>query len=61
MEHYSPLPLMLFLSAIGGAVAASVCLFFGASFLLALLAHCLGGTAIMIATGLLFSRPDYLS
>ncbi|EPX81236.1 hypothetical protein [Litoreibacter arenae] len=56
IDHSSSLPLLLILSVIGGAVAASVCMIFGAGWLLAFGAYSLGGALIFVITGLLVSR-----
>ncbi len=46
---------MLVLSAIGGAVAGSLCLFYGGGIFLAFCAYGVGGAVILVATGLLLS------
>ena len=49
---------MLVLSSIGGAVAGSLCLLFGAGLLLAFCAYSFGGAIVFLATGLLYSRRE---
>lgn len=58
MDHYSPLPFMLVLSSIGGAVAASLCLLFGTGLFLAFCAYSIGGAVILVASALLLARPN---